>query len=194
MKRGSEGLKELIKQRDRTIPRELDKEANAAPLDFKNIELHDVIDAPAIQEMMNDYHALTGIGIGILDLKGEVLIGTGWQDICIKFHRAQPESCKFCRESDTSLSSGVSPGTFKAYRCKNNMWDMVTPIMLADPMLLAVKPPAPSLSRSTRPEPLATTRSGLRSLLKSPETMEQQKLTNGMSGCTTKDTFCPVAT
>ena len=132
MKRGSEGLKELIKQRDRTIPRELDKEANAAPLDFKNIELHDVIDAPAIQEMMNDYHALTGIGIGILDLKGEVLIGTGWQDICIKFHRAQPESCKFCRESDTSLSSGVSPGTFKAYRCKNNMWDIVTPIMLGD--------------------------------------------------------------
>ena len=101
-------------------------------LDLDTIELSDLIDLRALQEMMNDYYALTRIGIGILDLKGNVLLGTGWQDICLKFHRAHPDSCKFCHESDTSLSSGVTPGTFKAYRCKNNMWDIVTPIMLGD--------------------------------------------------------------
>ncbi|HEY3309837.1 MAG TPA: PocR ligand-binding domain-containing protein, partial [Desulfuromonadaceae bacterium] len=74
----------------------------------------------------------SGIGIGIVDLQGKVLVGTGWQDICVKFHRAVPESCAFCHESDISLSSGVAPGTFKEYRCKNNMWDIVTPIMLGD--------------------------------------------------------------
>ncbi|GFE58323.1 PocR ligand-binding domain-containing protein [Geobacter sp. AOG1] len=100
--------------------------------DFSDVELSDVIDARALQEMMDNYYALTGIGIGIIDLKGNVLVGTGWQDICVKFHRAVPESCAFCHESDISLSSGVPPGTFKEYRCKNNMWDIVTPVMLGD--------------------------------------------------------------
>jgi PAS domain S-box-containing protein len=109
-----------------------DKPEEVSIVNLSNIELSDVIDAPALQEMMDDYFALTGIGVGIVDLNGNVLVGTGWQDICVKFHRAQPESCQFCHESDFSLSSGVTPGTFKAYRCKNNMWDIASPIMLGD--------------------------------------------------------------
>ena len=105
---------------------------NSSPPDFADVDLADVIDVTALQEMMDDYYALTGIGVGIIDLNGTVLVGTGWQDICVKFHRAVPESCAFCHESDISLSSGVPPGTFKEYRCKNNMWDIVTPIMLGD--------------------------------------------------------------
>jgi PAS domain S-box-containing protein len=99
---------------------------------FLDIELADVIDVPALQEMMDDFYALCGIGVGIVDLRGRVLVSTGWQDICVNFHRSVPESCKFCNESDISLSSGVCPGTFKEYRCKNNMWDIATPIMLGD--------------------------------------------------------------
>lgn len=94
-------------------------------------ELSDVIDAALLQEMMNDYYRLTGIGTGIIDLNGTILVGTGWQDICVRFHRTHPESCRHCLESDITLSSDVQPGSFKAYRCKNNMWDMATPIMLA---------------------------------------------------------------
>lgn len=99
---------------------------------FSEVELADILDVSALQNMMDDYYALTGIGIGIIDLKGEVLVGTGWQDICVKFHRAVPESRAFCHESDISLSKGVPPGTFKEYRCKNHMWDIVTPIMLGE--------------------------------------------------------------
>jgi len=33
-------------------------------------------------------------------------------------------------ESDTELSSGVSHGEFKQYRCKNGMWDIATPIIV----------------------------------------------------------------
>jgi len=105
---------------------------DATPLAFENIELSDVIDAPALQEMMDDYFTLTGFAFAIVDMKGEVLVKGGWQDICVKFHRAQPESCLFCHESDIYLSSGVAPGVFKTYRCKNNMWDIATPIMLGD--------------------------------------------------------------
>jgi PAS domain S-box-containing protein len=114
------------------VPHDYVQEEKPGPPDFSNVNLSDVIDVCALQEMMNDYYALTGIGIGIIDLKGKVLVGTGWQDVCAKFHRAVPKSCTFCHESDITLSSGVPPGTFKEYRCKNNMWEIVTPIMLGE--------------------------------------------------------------
>ena len=98
--------------------------------DIGTLHLTDVVDCDEIQSLMNDFHALTDIGIGILDLDGNVLVGTGWQDVCVKFHRVHPETEKLCRESDLELTSGVEPGTFKIYKCKNNMWDMVTPIVI----------------------------------------------------------------
>ncbi len=94
--------------------------------------LQSVIDIPAVQAIMDDFYQLTGIGIAIVDLEGKVLVATGWQDICTKFHRIHPETSRHCIESDTVLSRGVTPGTFRAYRCKNNMWDIVTPIRLGE--------------------------------------------------------------
>ena len=78
---------------------------------------------------MNDFYKLTHIPIGLNDLKGNVLVGVGWQDICTEFHRVHPEACKHCIESDTKLTAGILPGEIKLYRCKNNMWDIATPIM-----------------------------------------------------------------
>ncbi|MGC9358690.1 MAG: PocR ligand-binding domain-containing protein, partial [Anaerolineae bacterium] len=93
-------------------------------------ELSDIINAEAIQALMDDFYALTDIGIAIVDMEGGVLVATGWQDICTKFHRVHPETCRHCIESDTLLSSGVKPGTYRLYRCKNRMWDMATPIIV----------------------------------------------------------------
>lgn len=104
----------------------------AAPPDLCTFELSDIIDAKAIQALMDDFYALTGIGVAVLDLNGKILVSTGWQDVCTKFHRVHPESQKNCLESDLELSSDVMPGEFKLYRCKNNMWDMATPIMVGD--------------------------------------------------------------
>ncbi len=95
-----------------------------------DLELAEVIDAREIQSLMDDFYKLAHIPIGIIDLKGNILVGVGWQDICTKFHRTHPESCKHCVESDTKLSVGVLPGEFKPYKCKNNMWDIATPIMV----------------------------------------------------------------
>ncbi len=75
---------------------------------------------------------LAQIPMFILDLKGKPLVSVGWQDVCIRFHRATPEACGNCEESDRELSTGVRPGEFKLYKCKNNLWDVVTPIMLGD--------------------------------------------------------------
>jgi ligand-binding sensor protein len=81
---------------------------------------------------MNDFYKLANMPIGINDLKGNVLISAGWQDICTKFHRVHPQASKYCVESDTKLASTAPHRELKIYQCKNNMWDIVTPIMLED--------------------------------------------------------------
>ncbi len=105
--------------------------------DLSELNLADAIDVPAIQAIMDDFYHITAIDIAvaIVDLEGKVLVATGWQDICTKFHRVHPETCKHCTESDLELATDVLPGTFKLYKCKNNLWDMTTPIILGDKQL-----------------------------------------------------------
>ncbi|MBI5251023.1 MAG: PAS domain S-box protein, partial [Desulfomonile tiedjei] len=103
--------------------------------DIGALELADVIDAQIIQTLMNDFFSLTNIGVGIIDLRGNVLVATGWQEICTEFHRVHPETQRHCIESDTLLSGGVEQGSFKLYRCKNNMWDISTPIIVGGKQL-----------------------------------------------------------
>ncbi|MHB9097420.1 MAG: CheR family methyltransferase [Syntrophales bacterium] len=95
------------------------------------LELADIIDAPAIQSLMDNFHELASVPMSIIDLEGRVLVGVGWQEICTRFHRVHPETCRYCLESDTLLSSGIPPGESQLYKCKNNMWDIATPIMVA---------------------------------------------------------------
>ncbi len=93
-------------------------------------ELANIIDVIALQSIMDNLHSVTNMGFALIDLKGKVLVGTGWQDICTKFHRANPETCKNCVESDLELSSGVKQGEIRLYKCKNNLWDVVTPLVI----------------------------------------------------------------
>ena len=93
-----------------------------------NLELAEIVDSQAIQSLMDDFYKLAHIPMSLDDLKGNVLVGVGWQDICTKFHRVHSKTCEHCVESDTKLSAGVPLGEFKIYKCKNNMWDIVTPV------------------------------------------------------------------
>ncbi|AKB58287.1 PAS domain S-box protein [Methanosarcina barkeri] len=96
----------------------------------EKLELSRIIDTKAVQSLMSDFYTLAHIPMALLDLEGNILVSVGWQDICIKFHRVSPEACKHCVESDINLTAGVVPGGYKLYKCKNNMWDVVTPVMV----------------------------------------------------------------
>lgn len=98
--------------------------------DLVNLELSDIIDTEEVQKLMNEFYELTHIGIGLIDIEGKILVGCGWQDACLKFHRLNKDTCKNCIDSDIYLSNGVSQGEYKMYKCKNNMWDISTPIII----------------------------------------------------------------
>ena len=98
--------------------------------DLGDLRLSDIMDVEAVQSLMDDFHGLVPIPLAVIDLEGKVLVGEGWQDICTKFHRVHPETCRHCIESDIVLSAGVPPGESRLYKCKNNMWDIATPITI----------------------------------------------------------------
>ncbi len=96
------------------------------------IRLEEIIDIRTLQSLIDDFHKLTGIGMAIIDLKGNILAKTGFQKICWDFHRAHPKSRKHCIESDRELARYIEPGQYKLYKCKNNMWDVATPVYAGD--------------------------------------------------------------
>ena len=74
-----------------------------------------------IQSIMNNFYKLAHIPMGLNDLKGNVLVSAGWQEICTEFHRVHPKTSKYCLESDTKLSLDATTGELKMYKYKNNM-------------------------------------------------------------------------
>ncbi|WP_045222786.1 PAS domain S-box protein [Desulfonatronum thioautotrophicum] len=111
----------------------LDKECshkNDSQANDRELELKNIVDRSTIQELMTVFAELTGIGVALLDMKGHIMASTGWEDICLNFHRAHPETNQNCMESDNALSRNVAPGQYKIYRCRNNMLDIVMPIMV----------------------------------------------------------------
>ncbi len=98
--------------------------------DTGGLELADIIDVQMIQSLLEHFYELVQIPMAIVDIKGKLLVAVGWQEICTKFHRVNTESCKNCVESDTQLTAEVAAGEFKLYKCKNNMWDVATPLVV----------------------------------------------------------------
>jgi PAS domain S-box-containing protein len=100
--------------------------------DIGTLELSDIIDKQALQRLMDDFTRLTGMVTAILDSKGNVLVATGWQPICTRFHRIHPVTAQYCTESDLYLAKNMKRGEYVAYKCKNNLWDVVTPLYIGN--------------------------------------------------------------
>ncbi len=126
-RQAEEALRESESRVRRKLESILDPEG-----DKGDLELADILDAPVIKALMDDLYRITGFKMSIIDLKGRVLADVGWQDICSKFHRNHPETLKRCHESDTDLTVGIPQGEFRTYRCKNNIWHIVTPIIIGE--------------------------------------------------------------
>ncbi len=93
-----------------------------------DVDLESIIDAEEIQLILDDFCYLTNMVTAVLDLKGKVIAATGWQDICTRFHRINPKTARNCTESDLFLAKNLKPGEYIEYKCKNGLWDVVTPL------------------------------------------------------------------
>ena len=96
-----------------------------------NLMISEIIGTSASQKFMDSFCDTAGIGCAILDLKGNIIIGSRWQKLCTDFHRKNELSCEKCIESDTILANRLQEGErFSLYNCKNGLVDAASPIIV----------------------------------------------------------------
>ena len=103
-----------------------------ALMDRDKIVIKDLVDFSEFQKLMDSFYSLTGIPIGVIDPENNILVATGWQDICTKYHRCHPETLKNCLESDKYFVDNLAQNSYVAYKCKNNLWDIAKPIFIEE--------------------------------------------------------------
>lgn len=93
--------------------------------------LPDLIDIPNLRMLMERFHAATGIPAGIIGRDGELLVATGWRELCTSLHRSHPVTAQRCRQCDDRIKASLSAEDYVTYKCRNGLWDMAMPIMIA---------------------------------------------------------------
>jgi PAS domain S-box-containing protein len=62
-----------------------------------NEQLKDILDLPILQKMLDSLWCASGIPLGIIGVNGdEVLVETGWQELCRQYHCKHPEIGQRC--------------------------------------------------------------------------------------------------
>ena len=95
------------------------------------IKFSELVNVQALKNMTENLYEASGIPIGIIDIDGNIYVQTGWQDICTKFHRVHPQTCKRCMKSDKYINEHLVDGQPVEYKCPNNMWDIGVPLIIA---------------------------------------------------------------
>lgn len=95
-------------------------------------EFGNIIDSQEIQTLMDKFYEITNLPFTILDKQGNLLASTGWQDLCTNFHRMNKETCENCLEKDMKLTQKLKQGDYRLYKCRNQIWNMVTPIFVGN--------------------------------------------------------------
>jgi two-component system, sensor histidine kinase and response regulator len=91
----------------------------------------ELVDIEQLRALCESFSAATGAVLAILELDGEILVATGWQEICTRFHRCHPATAKRCLESDTVLAGQLAQAQpYSVYECKNGLVDIAVPIIV----------------------------------------------------------------
>jgi PAS domain S-box-containing protein len=95
------------------------------------LKIQEMIDVRVNQKLLDDFCDCVGVAAAIIDLEGNVIIGSRWQKICVDFHRDNQFACEKCIESDTVIANRLNQGEkYSLYRCKNGLNDAASPVLV----------------------------------------------------------------
>jgi signal transduction histidine kinase/CheY-like chemotaxis protein len=96
------------------------------------MRLLELLDLDVLRRLTDANYRANGMPIGVVDaVDGSILVGVGWQDICVTYHRAHAVTAARCRESDEHIKRHLSPDAPCEYRCQNGLRDIGIPIVVA---------------------------------------------------------------
>lgn len=95
------------------------------------IKFSDLIETDNLQSLMDNFNRVSGIANAITDVDGNVIVSSGWQEVCAEYHRVNPVTYGRCIESDTALiKAALKDSPFAAYTCPNGLTDTAAPIVI----------------------------------------------------------------
>lgn len=102
-----------------------------------SFRITDLVDINLLKELFDKFTQVTGLTIGFFDYPElNILIASGWKDICTKFHRSSTASCENCNTSNRKLVEKLStPGQLVIEKCDNGLYDCATPIFINNKFL-----------------------------------------------------------
>jgi len=105
---------------------------------MREVRFSELVNIDSLKKMAENIYAVVGIPFGIFNVDGTTIIAKGWQDICTKFHRVHPVTCKRCCISDQYISDHITDSRYSSCKCLNNMWDIALPIVISGEHLATI--------------------------------------------------------
>jgi len=92
----------------------------------------DIVDISQLTEIFTKFSKATGFTIGLVDNNSlEILVKTGWHDICVNFHRIDVKACEVCKNSNKILFTNLEKEkAVKIVECEHGLYDCATPIII----------------------------------------------------------------
>ncbi|MFA6290907.1 MAG: PocR ligand-binding domain-containing protein [Victivallales bacterium] len=121
---------------DNTLQYDVSQAENPNLVDGK-YSIKDLVDIEKFRPILEKFSKATGFTTGFLSYPAlEILIATGWRDICTKFHRACPASACHCKASNVQLIGNLTKSReMNIQACDNGMYDGATPIIIRDKLI-----------------------------------------------------------
>ena len=101
-------------------------------LDDKKTTIEDLVDVENLKDIFDKFSKLTGYTTGLVkqDTR-DILISTGWTDICKTYHRGSESSAHICKESNAILTQNLKEShQISTQKCQHGMVDGATPIII----------------------------------------------------------------
>ncbi len=98
----------------------------------KRFVFKELVDISKLEATLQKFSRATGFTTGLVSYpEQELLIATGWRDICTKFHRVHPDSSQHCKGSNLFLTSKLrKQEKWNICLCENGLIGAATPILL----------------------------------------------------------------
>ncbi len=97
-----------------------------------SLHIRDILNLQELKLLFEDFSTATGFTTGLIDPHShELLINTGWRDICVAFHHTTPGTKNHCLAHNTpDLTKIDQPGQIHIRHCPNGLTDGFTPIII----------------------------------------------------------------
>ncbi len=103
-------------------------------MNLQEYHLANIVDIEELRQLFESFSNFSGFTTGLVERgTNEVLIGTGWRDICSKFHRKNQKSAVHCKSSNKKLTGNLRKlGQINLSKCENGLIDGATPVIIND--------------------------------------------------------------